>query len=112
MSDEQPIGLNVIGGPEVQAGVWANYARVNHSPYEFTLDFVRIDFAQPPMEGVATGVLVSRVAMSPLLITQLIDALTDNYSRYAQKAMPPEVREHEGRPDSDGPQRPDAAPET
>lgn len=27
--------------PTQMAGVWANFAHVSHSPYEFTLDFVR-----------------------------------------------------------------------
>ena len=70
-----------------QAGVWANFARVNHSPHEFTIDFVRLDFAnQPP-----TGIVVARVAVSPLFITQLIAALQNNWDKYAQKAMPKEV---------------------
>lgn len=69
------------------AGVWANWARVQHSPYEFTLDFVRMDFAgQPPQ-----GIVVSRVSVSPLLVSQLIDALNENWSTYTAKAMPPEV---------------------
>ena len=34
------------------------------------------------------GIVVARVSMSPLFITQLIDALQKNWSGYAQKAMP------------------------
>jgi hypothetical protein len=69
------------------AGVWANFAQVSHSPYEFTLDFVRLDFSQQP----PTGIVVSRVSLSPLLVSQLIDALRENWQRYAERSLPREV---------------------
>lgn len=71
-------------------GVWANFASVKHSQYEFTIDFARLDF-EP--SGDAKGVVVSRVNLSPLFVTQLIDALNQNWQNYSDKAMPPEVRE-------------------
>jgi hypothetical protein len=83
---EQP-SLAVSITPEHQAGVWSNFARVNHSPHEFTIDFVRIDFAQEPL----TGVVVARVGLSPLFVRQLIDALELNWQNYAEKALPKEV---------------------
>jgi hypothetical protein len=58
--------------------------------HEFTLDFVRLDSASPPP---GRGIVVARVSVSPLFVTQLIDALTDNWQKYAQKALPKEVRE-------------------
>lgn len=70
------------------AGVWANFARVSHSPYEFTLDFIRLDFSQAPPQGI----VVARVSLSPLMVTQLSEALTDNWNKYAEKAMPREVQ--------------------
>ena len=72
-------------------GVWANYAQVSHSMYEFTLDFVRLDFSQQPPKGI----VVSRVSLSPLLVTQLIDALQQNWTIYAQRALPQEVTGHD-----------------
>jgi hypothetical protein len=83
---EQAVEISIE--PRNQAGVWANFARVNHSEHEFTIDFVRLDFASRPV----TGIVVARVAVSPLFITQLIGALNDNWGKYAQKAMPKEVR--------------------
>jgi hypothetical protein len=77
----------IIIEPDQMAGVWANFARVNHSRYEFTVDFVRMDYGQQPV----TGIVVARVSVSPLFITQLIDALQTNWSRYAEKTMPLEV---------------------
>lgn len=82
------VTLEVFIDPQQAAGVWANFARVNHSEHEFTIDFVRIDYAtQPKM----SGVVVARVAVSPLFVTQLIAALQENWNKYARKAMPKEV---------------------
>jgi hypothetical protein len=84
--------------PANMAGVWANYARVSHSPYEFTLDFVRLDFSEVPPKQ---GIVVARVSLSPLLVTQLIEALTANWNIYAERSMPPEVQRH-GQPPGEG----------
>lgn len=81
-----------ISVPEAQrAGVWANYAVVSHSPHEFTLDFVRVE---PQLEaGGPSGLVVSRVSLSPLMVTQLIDALQENWQKYAERALPREAHE-------------------
>ena len=82
-------GFQIIMDPSQMAGVWANWAQVSHSEHEFTLDFVRLEYtAQPPR-----GIVVARVSVSPLFVTQLIDALSDNWQKYAEKALPKEVRE-------------------
>lgn len=77
--------------PEMLGGVWANWAQVSHSLHEFTLDFVRVDGTQQP----PIGIVVARVSVSPLFITQLIDALTDNWQKYAAKALPQEMEDHD-----------------
>jgi hypothetical protein len=77
-------------------GVWANFARVSHSEHEFTLDFIRLDYATDPIQGV----VVSRVSVSPLFVTQLVDAINDNWKKYAKKAMPQEVRDAEDEPNT------------
>lgn len=86
---EQPQPPVVHITPEMMGGVWANFARVGHSPYEFTIDFTRLDFGSNPPEGI----VVARVSLSPLFVTQLIQALDDNWSKYAESQMPPEVRD-------------------
>ena len=92
MTNDQPEGGDVqpqvMIDPGQMAGVWANFARISHSPYEFTLDFVRLDFASQPPQGI----VVARVSVSPLFITQLIDTLSANWANYAEKSMPAEVR--------------------
>lgn len=89
---QEPQPLNIILQPEQMAGVWANWAQVSHSPHEFTLDFVRLDSTRP-----GQGIVVARVAVSPLFVTQLIDALQTNWEMFAEKAMPKEV--HGGQED-------------
>lgn len=81
--------MKVHTQPDQLGGVWANAAAVRHSPHEFTIDFLRCDFDD---NGQATnGVLVQRVNVSPLFVTQLIAALQDNWSKYASKAMPHDI---------------------
>ena len=72
--------------PELEAGVWSNFAVVRHSPYEFTLDFIRLDFSgkQSPRRGV----VVQRINMSPQFVEQLISALSDNMSKFASNLAP------------------------
>jgi hypothetical protein len=98
MSEEAPetpeggVPAEILLPPEMLSGVWANWAQVSHSPHEFTLDFVRIDSTAPPP---GRGIVVARVSVSPLFVTQLIDALTDNWRSYAEKAMPEEYRRND-----------------
>jgi hypothetical protein len=73
-----------------RGGVWANFARVSHSPYEFTLDFARLDFSTGPD---MKGVVVARVNLSPMLVTQLIRALETNWASYASSAIQADVRD-------------------
>jgi hypothetical protein len=81
--------MKIHSQPDQMGGVWANAAAVRHSPHEFTIDFLRCEFGD---DGRATsGILVQRVNMSPLFVSQLITALQDNWSKYADKAMPKEL---------------------
>ena len=41
--DEGERHFNLHTTPEVMAGVYANFATVSHSDYEFTLTFSRVD---------------------------------------------------------------------
>lgn len=87
--EERPLQPEIQIQMEHVGGVWANYAVVRHSPFEFTIDFARLDFGSDPPQGV----IVSRVNLSPLFVQQLMGALEQNWHHYAQKAMPPEVRD-------------------
>jgi hypothetical protein len=82
--------LNLQMPNDLAGGVWANFAVVSHSEYEFTIDFARVDFAHAGEE--TNGIVTSRVNLSPLLVSQLLDALQDNWNKYAAKALPKEVQ--------------------
>ena len=85
MADQDPESpdIEIQGSQEMRGGIWANFALVSHSPHEFTLDFARLDYNTQPIQGV----IVQRVNMSPLFVSQLIDALSRNLADYA-RTMP------------------------
>ena len=79
-SDERERHFNLHTTPEVMAGVYANFATVSHSDYEFTLTFSRVDHEVEADE--VPGVVVSRVSLSPQAMRELIDAMEDNWSKW------------------------------
>jgi hypothetical protein len=92
--DDQSVHVSLDLPEEHRGGVWANFARVTHSPYEFTLDFARLDFATAPD---MQGVVVARVNLSPMLVTQLIRALETNWQSYASRAIRSDLPEPDAR---------------
>ena len=73
--------LNIQIEPGQLVGVYANFANISFSDYEFTLTFARIDHEIE--EGEIPGVVVSRVNMSPKFAKELLDALYDSWSQYS-----------------------------
>jgi hypothetical protein len=73
--------LNIQIEPDHLAGTYANFANISFSDYEFTLTFARID--HEVQEGEVPGVVVARVNMSTRFAKELLDALTDSWSKYA-----------------------------
>ena len=78
--DDQERQLNIHLDPENLAGVYANFANISFSDYEFTLTFARIDHEVE--EDEVPGVVVSRVNLSPRFMKELIEAMNDNYSKW------------------------------
>jgi hypothetical protein len=72
--------INIHFSPEIMAGVYANFANVSHSEYEFTVTFARVDHEVEAEE--IPGVVVSRVNLSARFMRELIDAMEDNYSKW------------------------------
>jgi hypothetical protein len=72
--------INIHTSPEVMAGVYANFANVSHSDYEFTVTFARVDHEVDEEE--VPGVVVSRVNLSAKFMRELIDAMEDQYSKW------------------------------
>jgi len=79
--DERHINLHAT--PEMMAGVYANFANVSHSDYEFSITFVRLDHESEDPEEM-NGVVVSRVNLSARFMKELLDAMGDNYSKWLQ----------------------------
>jgi hypothetical protein len=72
--------LNIQLDPAQLAGVYANFANVSFSDYEFTLTFARIDHEVE--EGDVPGVVVSRVSVSHTFMRELLDAMEDAWSKW------------------------------
>jgi hypothetical protein len=93
--------INIQVSPEMMAGVYANFANVSHSDYEFTITFARVDHEVET--GEIPGIIVSRVSLAPRFMRELMTALEDNYSRWEAregiKSLPefegPSASEHE-----------------
>ncbi|HXH88921.1 MAG TPA: DUF3467 domain-containing protein [Gaiellaceae bacterium] len=82
MEDDTPERqLNIQIEPDKLVGVYANFANISFSDYEFTLTFARIDHEVE--EGDIPGYVVSRVNMSPKFTKELLDALGDSWSKYS-----------------------------
>jgi Protein of unknown function (DUF3467) len=79
--ESQERQLNIHLDPEQMAGVYANFANVTFSPYEFTLTFARIDHEIE--EGDIPGVVVSRVNMSTQFFPELLAAMQDSFSKWS-----------------------------
>src|SRR5437899_4067303 len=78
---ERQLKLNL--DPEQMAGVYANFANVSFSDYEFTITFARIDHEVE--EGDVPGVVVSRVNMSTRFMRELLDAMNDSWSKWSSR---------------------------
>ena len=86
--------LNIHIEPENMGGVYANFANVTFSQYEFTITFARVDHEVEANE--IPGIIVSRVSLSPRFMRELIEALEDNYSRWQAREGIKNLPEFEG----------------
>jgi hypothetical protein len=90
--------LNIHFSPELMGGVYSNFANVSHSDYEFTLTFARIDH-EVDEEDEVPGVVVARVNLSPRFMAELIEAMSDNYSKWRTREGIKSLPEVESEPD-------------
>lgn len=107
MNDRDPGAerhINIHLSPEVMGGVYANFANVSHSDYEFTVTFARVDHEVEAEE--VPGVVVSRVNLSPRFMRELINAMEDNYSKWQTregiKSLPEYGGKEAGEDESEG----------
>jgi len=81
MDSSQERHINIHATPEMMAGVYANFANVSHSDYEFSITFMRLDHENEETPEL-NGVVVTRVNMSSRFMKELLDAMSDNYSKW------------------------------
>jgi Protein of unknown function (DUF3467) len=82
--DSQERHLNLHLDPEKHlAGVYANFANVSFSDYEFTITFARIEHEVD--EGEIPGAVVARVNMSPRFVEELQAAIADAWSKWSSR---------------------------
>jgi hypothetical protein len=80
MPPEQNIHLALP--PELEDGVYANYALVHHSTeHEITIDFCQIGLRPSPPEGGQVAKVVARVHIAPSFVTPLLRAINENAFR-------------------------------
>jgi Protein of unknown function (DUF3467) len=72
--------LNIHLEPTQIGGVYANFANITFSRYEFTLTFARIEHEVE--EGDVPGAVVARINASPRFVEELMAALADSWSKY------------------------------
>jgi len=94
--DAQERRLNLHMEPDQLAGVYANFANVSFSDYEFTITFARIDHEVE--DGDVPGVVVSRVNLAPRFMRELMDAMSDNWSKWQTREGIRNLPESEQRP--------------
>jgi len=75
--------LNIHLDPAHLAGVYANFANISFSDYEFAITFARIDHEVE--EGDIPGVVVARVNMSTKFMKELLDAMQDSWSKWSAR---------------------------
>ena len=80
MEDGSERQLNIHMDPALLAGVYANFANITFSDYEFTLTFMRLQHEVE--EGDIPGAVVARVNMSQQFMKELLAAMQDSYSMY------------------------------
>jgi Protein of unknown function (DUF3467) len=86
--------LNIQLPPELLGGVYANFANISFSQYEFTLTFARIEHEVE--EGDVPGAVVARINASPKFMPELIAALEDSWSKYVTREGIRNLPEAEG----------------
>lgn len=84
---EGPQEPQIFANADHMGGVYANWAKVTSTPYEFTIDFVRMDYGENPPRGF----MVSRVTLSPGMVPLLLDTLTTRWNDWASEAIDREL---------------------
>lgn len=77
-NDNQNNQLNIELSEEIAEGIYSNLAIITHSPTEFVVDFIKM------MPGVPKAKVKSRIVLTPQHAKRLLNALSDNISKFEQ----------------------------
>jgi hypothetical protein len=79
MADEEPQAVDVVVPPELEVGVYANFAAVSsQGPHDITLDFIQM----VPGGGIPKPIVVSRLKLSPTFLMPLMQALSNHLTQH------------------------------
>ncbi len=90
--EETDVTIKVIN-PDGRTREYVNYARVNHGPNEFTVDFCDIpqpydeDLQRVLQAGAIEARIKYRIACTPAFMEKFIFALAENYRKYKEKQV-------------------------
>ena len=74
--EDQKGQLNIELSDEIADGIYSNLAIITHSNAEFIVDFIRV------MPGTPKAKVKSRVVLTPLHAKRLLNALSENVSKF------------------------------
>ncbi len=74
--EKQDIGIGVP--PELEDGVYANFAVVHHTQHEVTIDFCQLGTIPTPPDEPPIAKVVSRVHIPPTFVTPFLKAVSEN----------------------------------
>lgn len=77
--EKRDIGVGVP--PELENGVYANFAVVHHTQHEVTIDFCQLGTNPGSPEESPMAKVVSRVHIPPTFVTPLLKAVSENAFR-------------------------------
>ena len=81
MNDDRDRKFNLQVENADRAGVYANFATITFTDYEFAITFARVDHEVEEAE--IPGVVVARINMSQQFTKELMAALSDSWSKYS-----------------------------
>jgi len=70
------VEIKISADEAVQQGIYANMARISHTPEEITIDFIYLSYSPP------FGKLRSRIVLNPKHAKRLMMALSHNIKKY------------------------------
>jgi hypothetical protein len=75
------LNIQISVPPEVEDGVYANFAVVHHTQHEVTIDFCQLGTNPGPADEPPTAKVISRVHIAPTFVGPLLQAISENAFR-------------------------------